>query len=75
MLINEAADTLQRGIASVADIETAMTKGTNYPKGLFAWADELEIDNCVQRLDALFDEYREMRYRCSPWLRKMVETV
>lgn len=72
MLINEAADTLHRNIASRKDIETAMTKGTNYPKGLFAWAEEIGIENCVAHLDTLFDTYRETRYRCSPWLRKMV---
>jgi 3-hydroxybutyryl-CoA dehydrogenase len=69
MLINEAADTLHRNIASRDDIETAMTKGTNYPKGLFAWAEEIGMDNCVAQLDDLFNRYRETRYRCSPWLR------
>ncbi len=43
MLINEAADALYYNIASREDIETAMTKGVNYPKGLLHWADELGI--------------------------------
>ncbi len=72
MLINEAADTVHRQIASVEDIDTAMTKGVNYPKGLLKWADELGIEECVRRMDILFDEYHEERYRCSPLLRKMV---
>ncbi|MFK7953747.1 MAG: 3-hydroxyacyl-CoA dehydrogenase NAD-binding domain-containing protein [Ekhidna sp.] len=71
MLINEAADALFLNIASREDIDTAMTKGVNYPKGLLKWADEKGIDWCVQRLDALYDEYREDRYRCSPLLRRM----
>jgi 3-hydroxybutyryl-CoA dehydrogenase len=71
MLINEAADALFLNIASAQDIDNAMTKGVNYPKGLLAWADELGIDWCVQKLDALYDEYREDRYRCSPILRRM----
>jgi 3-hydroxybutyryl-CoA dehydrogenase len=71
MLINEAADALFLNIASAQDIDNAMTKGVNYPKGLLAWADELGIDWCVQKLDALYDEYREDRYRCSPLLRRM----
>jgi 3-hydroxybutyryl-CoA dehydrogenase len=71
MLINEAADALFLNIASAEDIDTAMTKGVNYPKGLLAWADEKGIDWCVATMDALYDEYREDRYRCSPLLRRM----
>ncbi len=71
MLINEAADALFLNIASAEDIDNAMTKGVNYPKGLLAWADEKGIDWCVKTLDDLYDEYHEDRYRCSPLLRKL----
>ncbi|QBZ96641.1 3-hydroxyacyl-CoA dehydrogenase NAD-binding domain-containing protein [Flavobacterium sangjuense] len=71
MLINEAADALFLNIASAKDIDNAMTKGVNYPKGLLAWADELGIKWCVEKLDALYSEYHEDRYRCSPILRRM----
>ena len=71
MLINEAADALFLNIASAEDIDSAMTKGVNYPKGLLAWADEKGIAWCVDVLDGLYDEYHEDRYRCSPLLRKM----
>ena len=71
MLINEAADTLHRKIATKEDIDLAMTKGVNYPKGLLSWADEIGIQVCIDRMDALYDEYREERYRCSPLLRKL----
>ncbi len=71
MLINEAADALFWKIASAEDIDNAMTKGVNYPKGLLAWADEKGIDWCVDKMDSLYNEYHEDRYRCSPLLRKM----
>lgn len=71
MLINEAADALFLNIASAEDIDNAMTKGVNYPKGLLAWADEKGIDWCVSKLDEMYNEYHEDRYRCSPLLRKM----
>lgn len=74
MLINEAADAVFWQIASIEDIDTAMTKGVNYPKGLLAWADEIGIDQCVKALDDLYDEYREDRYRCSPLLRRMARS-
>ena len=71
MLINEAADALFLNIASAKDIDNAMTKGVNYPKGLLAWADEIGIKWCVEKLDELYNEYHEDRYRCSLILRKM----
>ena len=71
MLINEAADALFLNIASAEDIDNAMTKGVNYPKGLLAWADEKGIDWCVTEMDKLYDLYHEDRYRCSPLLRSM----
>lgn len=71
MLINEAADALHLNIASANDIDNAMTKGVNYPKGLLAWADEMGIAKCVETLDNLYNEYHEDRYRCSVLLRRM----
>lgn len=71
MLINEAADALYLNIASAEDIDLAMTKGVNYPKGLLKWADEIGIAKCVSNLDDLYNNYHEDRYRCSPLLRKM----
>ncbi len=73
MLINEAADALFWNIASAEDIDNAMTKGVNYPKGLLSWADEKGIDWCVHKMDELYSVYHEDRYRCSPLLRKMNE--
>jgi 3-hydroxybutyryl-CoA dehydrogenase len=58
MLINEAADAVFFRIASAADVDTAMTKGVNYPKGLLAWADELGIATVLARLEWLHAEYR-----------------
>ena len=71
MLINEASDALFLNIASKEDIDLAMTKGVNYPKGLLAWADEIGIDNVLKQLEELYNEYCEDRYRPSPLLRKM----
>jgi 3-hydroxybutyryl-CoA dehydrogenase len=72
MLINSAVDALHMGVASAADIELAMTKGVNYPKGLLAWGDELGAATVLERLVALQREYGEERYRPSPLLRRCV---
>jgi 3-hydroxybutyryl-CoA dehydrogenase len=70
MLINEAAEALHLGVASVADMETAMTKGVNYPKGLLGWCDESGASKWLEKLDGLYHEYHEDRYRASSLLRK-----
>ena len=72
MLVNAAADALYMGVASADDIELAMTKGVNYPKGLLAWGDEIGAAAILERLDALQLEYGEERYRPSPLLRARV---
>ncbi len=72
MLVNSAVDAAFLRVASPADIETAMTKGVNYPKGLLAWGDEIGLDVILARLDALREEYGEERYRASPLLRACV---
>jgi 3-hydroxybutyryl-CoA dehydrogenase len=74
MLINESADALFLNIATKKDIDFAMTKGVNYPKGLLAWADEIGIKNVLNQLEQLQAEYGEDRYRPSPLLKRMVDT-
>jgi len=72
MLINEAIDALFLNIGTKEDIDLAMTKGVNYPKGLLRWADEIGLEVVLKRLEAMFHEYGEDRYRPSPLLRRMV---
>jgi 3-hydroxybutyryl-CoA dehydrogenase len=71
MLVNEAADALYYGLAGKDDIETAMTRGVNYPKGLLHWCDELGAGVIYNELLRLRDEYSEDRYRPSVVLKKM----
>lgn len=73
MLINEACDTKYLGIASAADIDLAMTKGVNYPKGLLKWADEIGLAQVLKTLTELYDEYQEDRYRACLLLKQMVK--
>lgn len=73
MLINEATDTLYLGIAKADDIDLAMTKGVNYPKGLLKWADEIGVKTVVEFLDTLYIDYQEDRYRACILLKKMAK--
>ena len=73
MLINEAADAVFLNIATKKDIDLAMTKGVNYPKGLLSWSDEIGIKKVFNQLDELYNEYNEDRYRPSPILKRMIK--
>jgi 3-hydroxybutyryl-CoA dehydrogenase len=73
LLINEAIDAVFMGVATAKDVDLAMTKGVNYPKGLLKWGDELGLKNILAQLQELFDHYGEDRYRPNPLLRKMVK--
>ncbi len=71
MLINEAVEAKRLGIANDQDLELAMQKGVNYPKGLLAWGQEIGYANISGTLQDLYEEYQEERYRQSPLLRKL----
>lgn len=72
MLINEAADALYFNITGKEDIDIAMTKGVNYPKGLLKWADEIGIEKVLNTLQELYNWYQEDRYRPSVLLKQKV---
>ena len=71
MLINEAFDAVFMQVASAEDVDKAMTKGVNYPKGLLVWAEEIGYSKVLSQLEALFVEYGEDRYRPNPLLKRM----
>lgn len=71
MLINEAVEAKRLGVANDEDLELAMQKGVNYPKGLLAWGKEIGYAKISETLQNLYEEYQEERYRQSPLLRKI----
>ncbi len=73
MLVNEAVDALHYGVATVADIELAMTKGVNYPRGLLEWGDAIGPSHVLVTLERLQQEYLEDRYRPSVRLRRVAQ--
>jgi 3-hydroxybutyryl-CoA dehydrogenase len=72
MLINEAADGVHQGVATASDVDTAMRKGVNYPRGPLAWGDELGIETIQKVLTNLAVHYGGDRYRVSPSIRRLV---
>ena len=62
MLINGAIEALYLQIGSKEDIDIAMCKGVNYPKGLLRWADDWGLKNVLNELMDLFETYGDDRY-------------
>ena len=70
MVVNIACDIAQQRIASLADIDRAVTLALGYPKGPLAWGDALGARQVLTVLDGLADFYGDPRYRPSPWLKR-----
>jgi 3-hydroxybutyryl-CoA dehydrogenase len=70
--LNNAVRLYEGGVASVADIDTAMKGGCGFPMGPFALLDLVGLDTSLAILDALYDEYRDPNYAAVPLLRRMV---
>lgn len=68
----DAVRALERGVASVPDLDTAMRLGCGHPMGPFTLLDFVGIDTAVRIADIMFDEYRDARYAAPPLLRRMV---
>ena len=68
MLVNEAVDLVARGEATADDVDTAMTLGTNYPKGPLTWGREIGYAVVADQLAALDRAFPGGRYRPSPAL-------
>ncbi|WP_315902026.1 3-hydroxyacyl-CoA dehydrogenase [Photobacterium rosenbergii] len=71
MLVNEGLDLVNKGGASLEDIDMAMKSGVNYPQGPIEWGRQLGWQYLEQTLDQLTHFYGEERYRPSPLLRQM----
>jgi 3-hydroxybutyryl-CoA dehydrogenase len=68
----DAITALERGVASVEDIDKGMILGTGHPMGPFTLLDFVGLDTTVKIAEIMFDEYREKRYAPPPLLKRMV---
>ncbi len=63
---------LESGIATAADIDTAMSLGLNYPMGPLALADLIGLDTFLFIADGINDKLNDERYAAPALLKEMV---
>ncbi len=68
-----AARALERGLASVEDVDRAMTLGCGHPVGPLALMDMIGLDTVVKIADILKAEHRDPMYECPAFVRRMAE--
>lgn len=69
---NDAVRLLERGVATLEDIDAAMRGGANMPMGPFALLDLVGIDVSVAILNALYAENPDPHLMPAPRLRRML---
>lgn len=70
--LNDAVRAVERGVASTADIDTAMQLGCGHPMGPLALLDLIGLDTGTRVAEIMFAEFREPRYAPPPLLRRLV---
>jgi len=68
----DAVRALERGVASVEDIDKGMKLGCNHPMGPLTLADFTGLDICHNVAEIMFREFRETRYAPPPLLKRLI---
>ncbi|MFE3323922.1 3-hydroxyacyl-CoA dehydrogenase [Streptomyces sp. NPDC059176] len=66
MLVDLAADAVDRGVASAEDVDTAMRLGVNYPAGPLEWGAAVGFRRIRELLAELHERYPTGRYAPAP---------
>jgi 3-hydroxybutyryl-CoA dehydrogenase len=68
----DAIRQLERGVATIADIDTAMVLGCGHPMGPLTLCDFVGLDTLHRISEIMYQEHREERYAPPPLLRRLV---
>ena len=68
----DAIRQLERGVATIHDIDTAMALGAGHPMGPLTLCDFVGLDTLLRISEIMYHEHREPRYAAPPLLRRLV---
>lgn len=68
----DAVRAVERGVASVEDVDKGMKLGCNHPMGPLTLIDFTGVDICYKVAEIMFEEFRETRYAPPPLLKRLV---
>ena len=68
----DAIRQVERGVATIEDVDKAMTLGCGYPMGPLVLADFVGVDTLYRVAEIMYEEYREDRYVAPPLLKRLV---
>lgn len=72
VLLNEACEVLMEEVASMEDIDLTMKIGFGMRLGPFEVADQIGLDKIVRWMESIYNEFGDVRYKPSPYLKKLV---
>ncbi len=70
--LNEACELLMEGVASLDDIDLTMRIGFGMRMGPFEVADQIGLDKVIRWMENIYGEFGDVRYKPSPFLKKLV---
>ncbi|WP_026475834.1 3-hydroxyacyl-CoA dehydrogenase family protein [Alkaliphilus transvaalensis] len=73
LLMNEAAFVVQDGVATPAEVDEIFKECFGHKMGPLETADLIGLDTVMDSLNILYQEYQDVKFRCSPLLKKMVQ--
>jgi 3-hydroxybutyryl-CoA dehydrogenase len=68
----DAIRQLERGVATISDIDTAMVLGCGHPMGPLTLCDFVGLDTLHRISEIMYQEHREERYAPPPLLKRLV---
>ena len=74
LFMNEAINLVMEGVATPEQIDQIFTEGFHHSMGPLHTADLIGLDTVMYSLNVLYQNYQDPKYRCSPLLRKMVDS-
>ncbi len=73
VFMNEAAFVLQDQVSTAEKIDQIFKQCFGHKMGPLETADLIGLDTVANSLDVLFDSFHDPKYRCCPFMRKLVE--